>query len=197
MTAPDTGHGGHGGHGPDKAAARRLARDVRAGVSAARGGDQAAALIAALAPHAGRVLAGYMPIGTEIDPLPAMVAHAGPVCLPVVQGRDRALAFRAWQPGARMVPGAFGALVPADGAWLVPQVLIVPLLAFDRHGYRLGYGGGFYDRTLEALRAGGGAFAIGFGYAAQEMDSLPIEPTDQPLDLIVTERDIITPRAPG
>ena len=91
------------------------------------------------------------------------------------------------------LPGTFGALVPAKGDWIVPEVLIVPLLAFDRRGYRLGYGGGYYDRTLEVLRARGPVTAIGFAFAAQEVDEVPIEATDQPLDLIVTERGIIRP----
>jgi 5-formyltetrahydrofolate cyclo-ligase len=90
-----------------------------------------------------------------------------------------------------MVEGAFKALIPEGGAELVPSVLIVPLVAFDRRGFRLGYGGGFYDRTLEGLRARGPVTAIGFGFAAQEMAEVPIEPTDQRLDLIVTERSVL------
>lgn len=92
-----------------------------------------------------------------------------------------------------MVPGAFGALIPEGGEAVDPDVLIVPLLAFDRHGFRLGYGGGFYDRTLEGLRARKSILAIGFAYESQEMDEVPIEPTDQPLDLIVTEREVFAP----
>lgn len=176
-----------------KAAARVLARQRRAAAFAGRRPGDAAHLIAALGPHAGRVLAGYMPIRTEIDPLPAMAVHDGPVCVPVVPGPRQALEFRAWHPAAAMMPGAFGAPVPATGSALRPEVLIVPLLAFDRRGYRLGYGGGFYDRTLAALRAAAGALAIGFGFAAQEMDIVPTGDTDQPLDLIVTERGILRP----
>lgn len=84
-------------------------------------------------------------------------------------------------------------MVPASGAWLVPDVLIVPLVAFDRSGGRLGYGGGFYDRTLAELRAAGPVTAIGFAYAAQEADALVQEATDAPLDQIVTEREVIVP----
>ena len=90
-----------------------------------------------------------------------------------------------------MVPGTFGAPVPEVGCWMVPQILIVPLVAFDRAGGRLGYGGGFYDRTLEALRRDGPVLAIGFAFAAQEVDALPQEPTDQRLDRIVTEVEVI------
>jgi len=92
-----------------------------------------------------------------------------------------------------MVMGTFGAMIPATGDWIEPEVLIVPLLAFDRRGFRLGYGGGFYDRTIEALRAKGPVTAIGFAFAAQEVDEVPTEPTDQRLDLIVTEQGVIRP----
>jgi 5-formyltetrahydrofolate cyclo-ligase len=170
-----------------KAALRQAAVAARAAAHAAGQGAAAAHLAAVLAPHAGAVLAGYLPMRSEIDPRPAMAAHRGPVCVPVVAGRGRPLAFRAWSPGAALVPGTFGAPVPEEGDWLTPAVLIVPLLAFDRAGYRLGYGGGFYDRTLAALRAAGPVAAIGFAFAAQEVPAVPREPTDAPLDLVVTE----------
>lgn len=97
-----------------------------------------------------------------------------------------------------MEPGTFGASVPADSDWMVPEVLIVPLLAFDRLGGRLGYGGGFYDRTLQMLRLSGPVVAIGYAFAAQEDEELPLEPTDEPLDMIVTEREVIDlPGRPG
>ena len=179
---------------PDKAEARRAAFAARKAAHAAGPGAALAHLEAALVPFAGEVLAGYMPIRTEIDPLPVMARHAGPVSVPVILGPAQALAFRAWRPDCAMVPGDFGALIPETGAWLTPRVLIVPLLAFDARGYRLGYGGGFYDRTLEALRALGPVTAIGFAYAAQELPQVPTEPTDQPLDLIVTERGAFVPR---
>lgn len=146
-----------------------------------------------LAGYRGVPLAGYMAMRTEIDPTSAMEessAH-GPVGVPVIQGAGMPLKFRAWTPGCAMVPGAFGAAIPETGEWLLPEIVIVPLVAFDRRGGRLGYGGGFYDRTLEMLRARTPTLAIGFAYSAQEAESLPLEPTDQPLDLIVTERGII------
>jgi 5-formyltetrahydrofolate cyclo-ligase len=175
-----------------KAAARKAAFARRkAAFEAGDRGAGAARLAEVLAPEAGKVLAGYMAMRTEIDPLPAMAAHEGPVCVPVIQGKGLALRFRAWSPDAAMVEGEFGAQVPASGDWLVPEVLIVPLVAFDRRGYRLGYGGGFYDRTLEHLRAEGPVLAVGFAWAAQEDPVLPIEPTDQRLDLIVTEREVV------
>lgn len=181
-----------------KAAARTAAYARRKAAFAARTGRDHLILNDVLAVHRGGVLAGYMPMRTEIDCLPAMVAHlaagqGGRVCVPVIPGAARPLRFHEWRPDAPMVAGEFGALIPERTAELVPQVLIVPLLAFDRRGYRLGYGGGFYDRTLEGLRARGPVTAIGFAFAAQEMDEVPTEPTDQPLDLIVTEQGLIRP----
>lgn len=180
-----------------KAAARAAAADRRQAALAAAGPDGIAAALtrlqAVLWDHAGRVLAGYMPMRTEIDPLPAMAAHPGPVCVPVVAGRAQPLIFHAWTPGCPMTAGAFGARVPVGGAVLVPEVLIVPLLAFDRAGYRLGYGGGFYDRTLAALRAQGSVTAIGFAFAAQEIPAVPRGPHDARLDLIVTDRGVLHP----
>jgi 5-formyltetrahydrofolate cyclo-ligase len=139
---------------------------------------------------ASRTLAGYMPMRSEIDPLPAMRAHPGVVCVPVIPALHSPLVFHRWDADMPMVPGRFGALVPALADPLVPHILIVPLLAYDARGYRLGYGGGFYDRTLAQLRAGGGVLAIGLAYSAQEQPEVPIEPTDEKLDLIVTEAGV-------
>lgn len=176
-----------------KDAARRAAFAARKAAHTAHSGDATAHLRAALAHFGGAPLAGYMPIRTEIDPLPAMAAHPGPVGVPVILGPGQPLIFRAWRPDTPMISGPFGALIPETGAEITPRVLIVPLVAFDRRGFRLGYGGGFYDRTLERLRAQGPVTAIGFAYGAQELPEVPVEPTDQPLDLIVTETGILTP----
>ncbi|MFB2593282.1 5-formyltetrahydrofolate cyclo-ligase [Paracoccus sp. p4-l81] len=149
-----------------------------------------------LAAHHGAVLAGYMPMRSEIDPLPAMAAHhgaGGTVGVPVILARATPLVFHRWTPDAAMIPGTFGAQVPQAGVPVQPQVLIVPLLAFDARGFRLGYGGGFYDRTLAGLRARGPVTAIGFAWGAQQVDQVPTEPTDEVLDLIVTEAGIIRP----
>jgi len=170
-----------------KAEARKAAFATRALAHAAGQGAACNHLAGVLAAHRGQVLSGYMPMRSEIDPLPAMAAHDGPVCVPVIVAKAQPLRFRAWHPGATMVAGDFGALIPEGGDWLVPQVLIVPLLAFDARGFRLGYGGGFYDRTLEGLRARGPVTAIGFAYDAQEVPQVPTEPTDQRLDWIVTQ----------
>ena len=147
-------------------------------------------LRAALSTMGGRVLAGYMPIRTEVDPLPVMADWHGTVGVPIVNGPGQPLRFHRWTPDAAMVEGAFGALIPAVIEVTVPDVLIVPLVAFDRQGYRLGYGGGFYDRTLEGLRQKNPTAAIGFAYDAQYAKAVPTEPTDQRLDAIVTERGV-------
>ena len=173
-----------------KAAARQAAFVSRKQAFDAGQGDAAARLAGVLAQYRGAVLAGYMPMRTEIDPLAAMAGHRGPVCVPVITGKDQPLAFREWSPQSRMVVGGFGALIPASGDWLEPEVLIVPLLAWDRRGYRLGYGGGFYDRTLQVLRALRPTVAIGFAFAAQQLAKVPIDATDQRLDIVVTERGV-------
>ncbi|KAG1713615.1 Magnesium transporter MgtE [Nymphon striatum] len=168
-------------------AARKAAHDL--------GQGHAGHLSSVLAGYRGVPLAGYAQMRTEIDPTPAMeeAAAHGVVCLPVIEAAGQPLMFRNWSPECDMIDGAFGAKIPATGDWITPEILIVPLVAFSRTGGRLGYGGGFYDRTLEKLRAVRPTLAIGFAYAAQELDDIPLEATDQPLDLIVTEQGIIEP----
>ncbi|MEJ6389619.1 5-formyltetrahydrofolate cyclo-ligase [Gymnodinialimonas ulvae] len=156
-----------------------------------------ALLLKAIGPAKGRIIAGYMPIRTEISPLPAMeTLHAmgARLCVPVIAGAGQPLDFRAWSPESAMQSGPFGAQIPAHGDWLTPDTLIVPLVAFDARLNRLGYGGGFYDRTLHRLRAAAPTRAIGFAYAAQEHPDLPQEPTDQRLDALVTENGTLAPR---
>ena len=174
-----------------KAAAREAAFAARKPAFLAGQGRAAEVLAEVLAVHAGKVLAGYMPMRTEIDPLSAMAGFAGRVCVPVIVGKGVPLAFREWTASGEMVDGTFGARVPAGGKWLEPEVLIVPLLAWDRLGYRLGYGGGFYDRTLERLRGLRPTVAVGFGFAAQQVSEVPIDATDQRLDWMVTEAGVL------
>ncbi len=135
-------------------------------------------------------ISGYWPIRTELDPRPliARLLHEGhALCLPVVPGPDVRLEFRAFSDERDLTDGAFGAKTPPeDAALLEPQILLVPMLAFDAAGYRLGYGGGYYDRSLEDLRAQQPTLAIGLAYDAQEVEAVPIEPTDQRLDALVT-----------
>ena len=181
---------------------RRRAQARRTEAAAAAPGAGAAVrdrLRAALRLTDAAVVSGYWPMRGELDPRPALLALAAaghPLCLPVVAGKARPLFFRAWAPGAALVPGAFGAEVPApESPVLQPSLLLVPLLAFDRRGYRLGYGGGFYDRTLAALRRAGEVTAVGLAFAGQEFDRVPAEATDERLDWIVTEREALCLRA--
>ncbi len=136
----------------------------------------------------------YWPIRTEIDPRPLMagLSETRTLCLPVTHGREAPLTFRAWRPGAKMETDGFGVSVPAIDEAVTPEVLIVPLLAFDANLHRLGYGAGHYDRTFAKLRPSGPVTAIGFAYETQKMPPLPTEPTDQALDLIVTETTVHT-----
>lgn len=172
----------------EKQAARKAAFQRRRAAHGA-GLDAAAqdALAAFLAPYSGKTLAGYIPIRTEINPLPVMAAWPSTVCVPVVQGAGEPLLFHAWTSATRMIAGAFGTDVPETGVEVEPEVLIVPLVSFDGNGFRLGYGGGFYDRTLDNLRARGQVLAIGFAYGVQEAEDLPVDATDQRLDVVVTE----------
>ena len=183
-----------------KKSARAAAMAVRAAAHAAAPGaarlaaGYALEAIAALRGVA--VVSGYLPVRREIDPIPAMLALVGlgiRVAVPVIGAREQPLGFREWTPGAATERGAFGVPVPVGGALLDPEVLLVPMLAFDRRGHRLGYGGGFYDRTIADLRARRPVAAIGFAYAAQEVPEVPDSQHDMQLDAIVTEQGVIRP----
>ena len=149
----------------------------------------------ALAPLRGAlVVAAYIPVGSEIDPTPAMLALHGlgfRVCAPVVVAKGAPLKFRMWWPGAALAAGPFGVRVPAEGAEVIPDVILAPLLAFDARGYRLGYGGGYYDRTIAALRPAGLQRAFGLAYAAQEVDAAPVDANDARLDGVITEAGLM------
>jgi 5-formyltetrahydrofolate cyclo-ligase len=143
-----------------------------------------------LLPPAGAVVAGYWPLPGEIDIRPllrALHARGHKMLLPETPPRGSPLIFRHWQPGAAMLPERFGTLRP-DGEVGVPDVLFLPLVAFDRAGRRLGYGGGYYDRTLAGLP---GAIAIGCAFAAQELDAVPEADYDARLDAVATEHGVI------
>ncbi len=141
------------------------------------------------------VLAGYWPMGTEMDVRPVLVAldRIGVLLsLPEVAAKHRPLRFRAWAPDEALVEGDHGTFHPLSSAPLMrPDVVLVPLLAYDRRGYRIGWGGGYYDRTLELLRKTGACTAIGVAYSAQEVDEVPVDDYDQPLDWVITERAAI------
>ncbi|NOX41134.1 MAG: 5-formyltetrahydrofolate cyclo-ligase [Alphaproteobacteria bacterium] len=141
------------------------------------------------------LISAYMPIRTEISPLEVMTAlHiAGKtVLVPVIKAKGQPLLFSRWSPDGAMVRGPFGAYIPAVEAYFAPEVLITPLLAYDARGYRLGYGGGFYDRSFQKLRQNKPITAVGFAYSAQQVEAVPTEPTDQRLDAIVTEAGVLT-----
>ncbi len=143
----------------------------------------------------GAVVALYDPMNDELDPRPlaeALLEHGAAIALPVVAAKKSPLIFRLFQPGDALVDGAYGEQIPGDAAPEAnPAIIVLPLLAFTRAGGRLGYGGGYYDRTLEALRRDHKILAVGYGYGAQEVDALPLNALDQPLDWVVTERGAI------
>lgn len=173
-----------------KAQARKDCFAARAEAFKAGQGQAAEILADYLAAHRGKALSGYMAMRTEVDPMAAMAAHQGPVGVPVIVAKGQPLRFREWSVGCALVEGAFKAMIPAEGAWIEPEVVIVPLVGFDARGYRLGYGGGFYDRTLAMLRAKRPTVAVGFAFAAQELPEVPIDAYDQKLDAIVTEQGL-------
>lgn len=138
------------------------------------------------------IVSGFWPIKDELDIRPLLIELINQGCqvvLPVVQGKGQPLLFRAWRPGDALEAGVFGTLQPsARRETLEPQVLIVPLLACDREGWRLGYGGGFYDRTLAGLRSRRRVTAIGVGFDAQLVDDVPHGASDERLDWLLTDR---------
>jgi 5-formyltetrahydrofolate cyclo-ligase len=151
----------------------------------------------AVAPNT--IVSGYMPMGSELDPRPLMrkLAEAGAsLALPVVVGRGVPLLMRGYAFGDALVKGVWNIRVPPPEAPEVePDVLLVPLLAFDRNGNRLGYGAGYYDMTIAALRAKKRVVAVGIAFAAQEVDTVPTTPRDVRLDLVLTEQEVMTVNA--
>jgi 5-formyltetrahydrofolate cyclo-ligase len=143
----------------------------------------------------GTVVSGFMPLKNEIDPLPLMRKLAGQgarLALPAVIGRNTPLAMRAWDFGEPLAVGNWGIREPRPDAIAVdPAILLVPLLAFDRTGHRLGYGAGYYDLTLTQLRARKPIVAVGIAFAAQEVPAVPTTARDARLDLVLTEREVI------
>jgi 5-formyltetrahydrofolate cyclo-ligase len=148
---------------------------------------------------AGTVVSGYSPMRSELNPLPLMRAFANAgarLALPVVAGRGKPLIMRAWAFGAPLVSGVWGIREPAaDAPEVDPDILIVPLAAFDRAGHRIGYGAGYYDRTLSRLRGLKPVTAIGIAFAAQEIPRVPASERDERLDLVLTEIETIDFRA--
>jgi|SRR5262245_9858453 len=146
----------------------------------------------------GAVVSGFMPMKSEINPIPLLrkLADAGAtLALPVVAGRGKPLIMRAWSVGAPLASGVWGIREPKpDAPEVFPDILIVPLLAFDRRGHRIGYGAGYFDMTIAALRASKPVVAAGIAFAAQEIAEVPTTPRDARLDLVLTEREVIDSR---
>ena len=156
----------------------------------AAGEAVAATVLRECPPPAGAVVSGFWPIGDELDIRPLLLAlhergHA--IVLPITPKRGNPLTFGRWRPGDALEPERFGTFRPT-GAAATPDFLLVPLLAFDRRGYRIGYGAGFYDRTLAGLSR---RFALGVAFAAQELPEVPVGPGDVRLDALATESSFI------
>jgi 5-formyltetrahydrofolate cyclo-ligase len=147
----------------------------------------------------GAIVSGFMPLKSEINPVPLMraLADAGArLALPVVAGRGRPLIMRAYAFGETLAAGVWGIREPKPEAPEVfPDIVLVPLLAFARNGHRVGYGAGYYDMTIAALRAQKTVLAVGIAFAAQEIAGVPTTPRDARLDLVLTEREVIDCRA--
>ncbi len=143
----------------------------------------------------GTIVSGFMPLKSEINPLPLMRKLAGQgarLALPVVAGRGKPLIMREWVFGEPLIAGVWGIREPQPGAAEVdPDILLVPLLAFDRAGHRIGYGAGYYDLTLEQLRTRKPVIAVGLAFAVQEVPAVPATPRDARLDLVLTEREVL------
>jgi 5-formyltetrahydrofolate cyclo-ligase len=183
---------------PSKADLRAVALDARDALSA----ELRTAAAQAIARHGlpveftpGVVVAGYSPIRSEIDPLPlmqALAAQGARLALPAIASRGQSLRFRVWSANDRLVRGPLGILEPSPAAAeIIPDIVLVPLAAFDRSGHRIGYGAGHYDRTLAHLRKSRHSTAIGLAFAAQQVEAVPALQHDVPLDFVLTETQIL------
>ena len=172
-----------------KARARLQAKQRRASVHNSASSIELLAHFPA-ARFRGHVIAGYWPLACELDirPLLSAAHEAGHrLCLPCTQRKGQPLIFRHWKPSHLLKAGPYATREPfAEQPVIMPSIVLVPMLAFTPYGERLGYGGGFYDRSIEALRARGQVFACGVAYAAQEAAALPTESFDQKLDGVLT-----------
>lgn len=143
------------------------------------------------------VVAGTAPINNELSPMPLLEAlqqQGHPLCLPITGARATPLLFRAYHVGDKLIPDVWNIGIPSDDKPIcVPDILICPMLAFDRTGARLGYGGGYYDATLQSLRERKAVIAVGIAFAKQEVDMVPTGKYDQRLDVVITEKEVIVP----
>jgi 5-formyltetrahydrofolate cyclo-ligase len=178
--------------------------DLRAAALAARdalSGEHRAAAAQAIAGRglpfeitSGAVVAGYSPIRSEVDPAPLMrklAAQGAQLALPVITARGQSLRFRVWSADDRLLQGPLGILEPSPAAAeIIPDIVLVPLAAFNRAGHRIGYGAGHYDRTLAQLRKSKGFTAIGLAFAAQQVKTVPALQHDVALDYVLTETKV-------
>ena len=148
----------------------------------------------------GTIVSGYSPIRNEIDPVPLMqtlAAQGARLALPTVTARGKSLIFRAWSPGDRLMLGMLGIPEPSPAAAeVVPDIMLVPLAAFDRSGHRIGYGAGYYDHTFAHLRKAKAVIGIGLAFSAQEIEAIPALPHDVRLDFVLTESGTFDFRRP-
>ena len=176
-------------------AAALAQRDALPGAERAAAAEAIAARPFPVAVPQGAIVSGYSPLKSEINPLPLMrlLAKAGAsLALPVVAGRGKPLIMRALAFGAPLASGVWGIREPTpDAPEVFPDILLMPLAAFDPHGNRIGYGAGYYDMTLARLRAMKTIVAIGLAFAAQQIDRVPATDRDERLDLVLTERETI------
>jgi len=167
-----------------------LPADLRAGAA-----EAIAAHAFPIAVKPGMIVAGFMPMKSEINPLPLMrkLADAGAqLALPAIAGRGQPLIMRAYKFGDALARGQWGIREPKpDAPDVAPDILIVPLAAFDRAGHRIGYGAGYYDLTIRGLRAQKPVTAVGIAFAVQEIREVPATPRDERLDFVLTEREVI------
>jgi 5-formyltetrahydrofolate cyclo-ligase len=182
---------------PTKQQLRATALAAREALSAEERQAAAEAVAAHGLPFAiapGTVVSGYAPIKGEFDPTPLMLnlaAQGARLALPVILARGHSLSFRAWSPGDRLTLGALGIPEPQPAAAeLVPDVMLVPLAAFDRAGHRIGYGGGYYDYTFSHLRKSKHVIGVGLAFAVQEIELVPALPHDEALDYVLTEHQV-------
>ena len=183
----------------EKVRARTLARKKRQAIPLPErdgaGAKAAAWFLGTIPLEPNSIVSLYWPLADEFDCRPLLYAlsdNQHQIALPRVIGLGRPLDFRIWKPGDPLIKRAFDVFEPqATAERTEPRVVIAPLLAYNERGFRLGYGGGYYDRTLRALRTSvPGLLAVGLGYAAQEMAPLPHDENDEPLDWLVTERGV-------
>ena len=170
-------------------------RDALAAELRAQASETIAQRAFPVAVKSGMIVSGFMPMQSEINPLPLLrkLAEAGAqLALPAIVGRGKPLIMRAYQFGDELARGQWGIREPKPEApEVAPDILLVPLAAFDRAGHRIGYGAGYYDLTIRALRAQKQVTAVGLAFAVQEISTVPATERDERLDFVLTERETI------